>query len=1179
MIASGWIVPIGNLPAQDSLKTHFRVIAALSEPFITKKDQKIVGFDKDLFDLICTINNWTYDLTLVPASKITSLLQQDSADIALGSIYREHDSIRKLYSSIGYLKTGLTIVSPITQPIHSVEEFQGLRVGVNMDGTGFWIAKNLLQNEGKRFVLVPYFTTEEVFRALSHREVDVILNGYYNSYFITITDYTGQFYVSDELVEQYELGFPVSTSFKLNLAKMNDDITSLKSSGLISDLQKKWLIKVPKLEFRMNSIEGILILSGIVVFIALLFWAVKKYTASVESRKYLREKILLSRALEYTGDIIIITDRNHQIKYINPEGKAFLNRDHSELIGKENQFFYYSNITIDDKQQLEESIQKNLSWRKNLTLQSLEGQRTIYDVKVSPFTDNLFSDLIIILASDITKIVSIESEMSLLADRYQSLVRQSSDGIFIFDPKTLQIQEANAYFLEMTGFTEEDIHTMKTTDIVVDPTNSMLENVRQIAELGQHFTAERQYRKKDGSFVDVGVKASLIKYGNQSVVMVNVRDISERKKMIESLQSSEELYKKLINESPVGIVVTDEKGNITKVNKAVLSILGSPSEEATLKFNMLTLPALIKAGISQYYTEVLSNKQKVYIETDYTSVWGKTSKISFQIVPLFDESNNISGTLTIAEDINERKQKEEQLRESEEKYRSMFENMIEGFYQLDSDGKLITVNSALVAMLGYDTAEDVLGLNLEKDVYVNSAERAQVRQYAYQLNTKRYTEVFWRRKNGTQIIVSINERIVWDKNKNFKYFEATVIDISELKHAESERKSLEEQLIQSQKLESLGTLAGGIAHDFNNVLSMIMMSAETLNFMADDNSELKKYAELISSSAERGAGIAKQLLLFARSEKVELQPISLTHIINGVIELIRHSFPKTIEIKTDYHATNGIILGNSGHLQQVIMNLAINARDAMISSDRNFGTLTFRTKTLNNSDMPEKFSHLDYSKYVRLSIEDTGKGMSEEVIQRIFEPFFTTKSRGKGTGLGLSIVHGIMQSHHGLINVNSTIDVGTVFELYFPAVEQEEIVEEHDYSTLKSNLSETILIVDDEDLLRETMSEVLQNAGYQVIQAKHGIQALEIYRDQKDSISLIISDLGMPYMDGEELFNELKKITPDISVIISTGYLEKTSKEDMLKRGVKEIILKPYRIKDLLVVLRQVLDEKSNQQS
>jgi nitrogen-specific signal transduction histidine kinase/CheY-like chemotaxis protein len=394
----------------------------------------------------------------------------------------------------------------------------------------------------------------------------------------------------------------------------------------------------------------------------------------------------------------------------------------------------------------------------------------------------------------------------------------------------------------------------------------------------------------------------------------------------------------------------------------------------------------------------------------------------------------------------------------------------------------------------------------------------------------------------------------------------------------SERKRLENQLLHAQKMESIGVLAGGIAHDFNNVLSMILTSAEILKEKTRNDKGLQRYADMIATAAERGAAIAKQLLLFARSEKGKLKPMSIATVVLEAQKLLEHTLPKFISIKSEIETSDAVIMGDADQLHQALLNLALNSRDAIEAKSAN-GTIIFRVGTISYGELQKKFPLIQKETYVVLSVSDNGTGMSEETTSRIFEPFFSTKGRGKGTGLGLSIVHGIAQNHHGLIDVVSSIGQGTTMSLYFPLVSAElkdsskHIKRESIPEKSGDERTSTILIVDDEEGLREMLAEILQGNDYNVITASNGIDAVKKYQSHCDEIDMVISDLGMPLMGGEEVFNKLVEINPGVKMVFMTGYLEESSRNGILRRGVKNIIHKPFRIEEILDCVAHVLEE------
>ena len=381
----------------------------------------------------------------------------------------------------------------------------------------------------------------------------------------------------------------------------------------------------------------------------------------------------------------------------------------------------------------------------------------------------------------------------------------------------------------------------------------------------------------------------------------------------------------------------------------------------------------------------------------------------------------------------------------------------------------------------------------------------------------------------------------------------------------TEQRITQRQLIQSQKLESLGTLAGGIAHDFNNLLAMILGNAELLKRHLVNDPKSKKYIESIVDVAHRGSSISKQMLLFSHQSELRMQNVSVAHIIEDLKVMLQHFIPKTIAIQTSYDGGNGSILCDIGHINQVILNLCINAKDAM----GDHGTLLIAERTVSGSEVRNRYADAKEDRYVALSVSDTGSGIDDVNVQKIFDPFFTTKERGKGTGLGLSIVDGIVRSHNGFIDVYSKKGEGTTFTLYFPAM-RDAVVEASAKGVKEHFSGKKILVVDDEEILVNILKEYLEEIGCTVMTAVDGMEAVKMYRKNTDTVDAVISDLGMPNMNGVEMYTEMKKINPLVKVIISSGYLDRTFRNQMKNNGIVDILNKPYKFEEIGDILERV---------
>jgi nitrogen-specific signal transduction histidine kinase/ActR/RegA family two-component response regulator len=401
-------------------------------------------------------------------------------------------------------------------------------------------------------------------------------------------------------------------------------------------------------------------------------------------------------------------------------------------------------------------------------------------------------------------------------------------------------------------------------------------------------------------------------------------------------------------------------------------------------------------------------------------------------------------------------------------------------------------------------------------------------------------------------------------------FAGAIRDVTQSKRMAKEKEQLQEQLLQSQKMEAVGTLAGGVAHDFNNILQVTLGYSELI--LADDDLPERYRADLrkVHESAKRGADLVQRLLTFSRKTEIKPQPLNLNRRINEMRKMLDRTIPKMIEIQLVPDADPAVINADPTQVDQVLMNLAVNARDAMPEG----GKLVIETA---DTVIDEEYArtHLDAKPgpYVLLTVTDTGAGMDKETLEHIFEPFYTTKESGQGTGLGLAVVLGIVQQHGGLIKCYSEPGHGTTFKIYFPALVSEPEPTAPAERVIPRGGSETILLVDDEEFIRELGSRILTRAGYKVITASQGKEALEMYKKGNNEISLVILDLIMPEMGGKQCMEGLLRINPAVKVIIASGYSAESRTKETLASGAKGIVNKPYNIREVLEAVRSALDD------
>ena len=540
-------------------------------------------------------------------------------------------------------------------------------------------------------------------------------------------------------------------------------------------------------------------------------------------------------------------------------------------------------------------------------------------------------------------------------------------------------------------------------------------------------------------------------------------------------------------------------------------------------------------------------------------------------VPIKDNSGQIIGITEIARDITKRKQAEESLKESEEKYRLLFNKNNDSVlvYQLTKDHmptNFIDVNDVVCKKLGY-TREELLKLT-PLDL-ISPKDRDLLPSIIRKLREGKPSlfESIHMSKNGREIPVNINPNI-FDLHG-----EPTVLcvarDISERKQAEKAKQRLQTQLQQAQRMKAIGTLAGGVAHDFNNLLMGIQ--GRTSLILMDKDSSCSDFEHLkgIEDCVESAADLTKQLLGFARGGKYEVETVDINELIKKNSSMFGRT-KKEIKIHRKYQKDVWTLKADQGQIDQVLMNLYVNAWQAMPRG----GELYLETENIAIDEDYVKPFELKPGKYVKISVTDTGVGMDEATQQRIFEPFFTTKEMGRGTGLGLASAYGIIKNHGGFINVYSEKGEGTTFNIYLPASESEVRNQKPEISDDVRHGDETVLLVDDEDMIIDVGEQFLEKMGYKVLTARSGKEATEIYEKNKDTIDLIILDMVMPDMGGGETFDRLKEINPEIKILLSSGYSINGQATEILDRGCDGFIQKPFNMKQLSCKIREVLDKK-----
>lgn len=515
-----------------------------------------------------------------------------------------------------------------------------------------------------------------------------------------------------------------------------------------------------------------------------------------------------------------------------------------------------------------------------------------------------------------------------------------------------------------------------------------------------------------------------------------------------------------------------------------------------------------------------------------------------------------------------------QVRQAEEKYRSIFENAVEGIFQATPDQRLLTVNPSMARILGYDSPRELIAdFNASGRQLWTSPDTTELINAA--LKSSGVVEglpIEANRKNGESIWLSLNLRLTKNEYGATIYREGTIEDITARTEAESHRKELEQQLRQSQKMEAIGQLAGGVAHDFNNLLTAINGYSSLALQRTNPDDRIRGYLEEVKKAGERAANLTRQLLAFGRKQMLKPIALNLNDVVSEMSKMLRRLIGEDILLDARFDPELEQIHADPGQIEQVLVNLVVNSRDAMPHG----GTLTIETANFEiNQEFAGKHLGLATGKYVALTVSDDGCGMDEKTRARIFEPFFTTKEKGRGTGLGLSTVYGIVKQSGGNVWVYSEPGQGTVFKVFLPQFEQEiEAPVKPLIDLVAPRGSETILLVEDEDVVRGLARQILEQAGYHVLDARCGDEAIRLCREVPEPIDLLLTDVVMPEASGKEVAERLTKLRPATRVLYMSGYTDDAIVHHGVVDSDVEFIQKPFTPVALAQKVREVLDLK-----
>ena len=745
--------------------------------------------------------------------------------------------------------------------------------------------------------------------------------------------------------------------------------------------------------------------------------------------------------------------------------------------------------------------------------------------------------------------------------KYRGIFEASKDAILIFDMDGV-IREANPAASELYGYIHDEMIGLSGKDIVhSDHQHVFKEFVEKVSEGGIVHLESIDIRK-DGSLFQVEVKGGGLTYNGDPHLLSIIRDVSEKKNLLSQLQAT-------LEATVDGIIVVGIDGKIKVFSKRFKKIWNMPDSVLNSKdakqvlthvLDLIKEPEVLSRKVQAAFTEFNTN----YFDTLYLKdgrifeYYSRPQKINDKTI----------GRVWGFRDITDRKQAETALLESEAKYRELVQNANSIILRVDTKGNITFFNEYAEKFFGYK-AEEVIGKNVLNtilpetdssgrnlaDLFYNVKEHPE--RYASNENENRL-------RNGKRVWVAWANKAVYDLKGDIKEFLCIGNDITE-------RKSLEKQLKQSQKMEALGTLSGGIAHEFNNLLGIIIGNTELALDDVPEWNPAKDCLEEIRTASLRAKDVVRQIMSFARQTSAQRKPIQISTIIQESLKLIGTTIPTTIEINRQIRCESELILANPIEINQILMNLCTNSVHAM--SDQT-GILEVGLEAIAlDSNSARQYEDLKPGEFVKLTVKDTGHGIRTNIIDKIFDPYFTTKDVDVGLGMGMAIVYGIVKKHDGAIKINSAVNKGTIVECLFPIIKDAGELQVVETPKDLPTGTETILFVDDEASLVKMVKQMLERLGYLVTGKVSSIEALKVFQADPAQFDLIITDMAMPRMAGDQLVQKLFKIRSDVPIIICTGHRDRIDKEKAVALGVAAYQMKPYDKKVLANTVRRVLDE------
>jgi two-component system cell cycle sensor histidine kinase/response regulator CckA len=875
---------------------------------------------------------------------------------------------------------------------------------------------------------------------------------------------------------------------------------------------------------------------------------------------------------------IFVVDLQDCLQFANEAALLYAGYTKEELYGKS----AFDIFRAEDLRQLSGSNTKGKKFE--IELRRRDGASLWAEVYPSPLRNGSLELLVFDITERKRQVELLSHEKGFVESAINSL-----PGIFYLISVDRQFLRWNENFQTVSGYTNEEIAQMHPSQFFAEEDRDYIAGrIREVFEAGES-TAEKDFLTKDGRRIPHFFTGRRIIFDDQPCIVGMGIDISARL----SFERESLKLASLVTSSGDAIISLDLAGNIESWNEGAASLYGYHPSEIVGRHMSLLIPAERRKEESELMGKIKEGKRVSHYETVRLRKDGTAVPVSLTVSPIKNLHGQVIGASKIARDITRRKRTEDALRESERRYRAFIKQSSEGIWRFElrdpittdlplstqvesifRDGHLAECNLAIAKQYKRTSLDELYGSTLETLLPRFQESNVQLLEAFvksnYQLSTY---ETRFIDNEGDEYFFLNNLTGIIDNGRLIRVW-GTREDITAARQAENAYKESENQLRQSQKVEALGRLAGGIAHDFNNFLAVIMLHVDMLNLQLAVDSPLRYRIGEIKTVTDNAAGMVKQLLAYGRKQTMQPHPSVLNDVIGAFVKILTPLIGENIELELSLAGDLGVCFVDPHQITQILMNLAVNSRDAMPKG----GSIKFETFNTDVTEQTQIHKAQPFGPYVQMNVTDNGIGMDAATQAHIFEPFFTSKDAGKGTGLGLSTVYGIVKQSNGFIWVDSGPGEGASFKLFFPriavpAAEVKTEISETSVETMPQG-SETVLLVEDEAQIRHVALEVLTLLGYKVLEASNGVQALQLAEMVKEPIHILLTDVVMPKMNGQDVAHRLKDSHPESAVLFMSGYTgDIIATQGILEKDVN-FLGKPFTPRTLASKVREVLDAK-----